>query len=398
MNRLASKRIELTRSACSSSAGRLAGHSDKNMKKMVILGAGATRGASTARKELPPPLLKNLPDIVSERFLSLNNSRDGPRFAIGFNELLDLTGTRTDVEQYLTILHIIGLVSQSINPKLVFMNDNEIGALLDSQRLESVFGDQELANKARLVLTYLRDNKAVALLNYPRNFQSLFQNSLREYMYHALSSCFCTYHAKLFQTLDSDDVVVTFNYDEIADVTLFSIDRLSEKSFAGLPFDGIQFPRDPSPGCKPLRYLKMHGSFNWWTKIADFSTVFYNLTSGSSTRSHIGDTFFPIVLPTRTKEIIYRQYSIYEAHMNQFLSDLRETDQVLLVGKSFLNSDQELNSLVSESRAHRPCTLTIMDPMTSDADFVAYHERLFNGPCMTRHSSLRSIAEDQGPA
>ncbi|NLH89603.1 MAG: hypothetical protein GX469_04670, partial [Treponema sp.] len=136
------------------------------MKKTIILGAGATYGSSTTRVDLPPPLLKDLPAIISDKFLSLNSSVDGPFFAKGFNQLLDLTNTRSDIEQYLTILHILGLISKSINQKLVFMTDDEIEALLSSQYIESVFKDDQLAGKARRILAFFHDNKNVALLNY----------------------------------------------------------------------------------------------------------------------------------------------------------------------------------------------------------------------------------------
>ena len=361
-----------------------------DMKKTIILGAGATYGSSTTRVDLPPPLLKDLPAIISDKFLSLNSSVDGPFFAKGFNQLLDLTNTRSDIEQYLTILHILGLISKSINQKLVFMTDDEIEALLSSQYIESVFKDDQLAGKARRILAFFHDNKNVALLNYPFNFQNLFQNSLREYMYHALTSCFCIYHNKLFNELETGDAVVNFNYDEIADYTLFSSNRLSKISFMGLPFASINLPREPSADCQPMRYLKVHGSFNWLSQVEDFSVVHYNLISEACNKNPVGNTFFPIILPTLTKEIIYKQYPIYKDHIEAFLSCISESDEIILVGKSFMNSDRELNELIQKERSSKKCMITIVDPMVSYQEFINHHEMLFNGKCYRLYESLHN--------
>ena len=359
------------------------------MKKTIILGAGATYGSSKVRANLPPPLLKDLPKIVSERFLSLSSSIDGPFFAKGFNQLLDLTNTRSDIEQYLTILHILGLISRSIDQKYVFMTDEEIEVILASQYIESVFKDDQLACKARLILIFLRDNKKTALLNYPLNFQNLFQDSLRQYMHFALTDCFCIYHERLFNELETEDVVANFNYDEIGDYSLFSSNRLSQKSFSGLPFASINLPREPSAECKPVKYLKVHGSFNWLSQIDDFSVVHYNLISEACKKAPVGNTFFPIILPTLTKKIIYKQYPIYKAHMEAFISHIGESDEVILVGKSFMNSDRELNTLIQKIRSTKKCNLTIIDPMVSNHEFVDHHEKLFNGKCYRQYESLR---------
>jgi len=367
------------------------------MKTTIILGAGATFGALPVNHDFPPPLLQNLPEIITEKFLSLNRSKDGPSFAEGFCRLLDLTDTRKDIEKYLTILHILGLISRRINKKYVFLSNAEIDNLINNQLLRDFFVEEALIRKATCILEFFRDNKRYSLLNYPANFQNLFQNSIREYFFHSLKNCFCDRHRMLFDELNRYDVVVNFNYDEVADFTLFSTNRLNRESFRNLPFADIVFPRPPKEDCEPICYLKVHGSFNWWTEIEDQSKVYYCLISeaSSSQISHLGNTFFPIVLPTLTKKIIYKQYPIYEAHIRGLVSHLQYSNKVVLVGKSFKNSDRELNELIYKACQSKSRDLTIIDPCISEVSFISHHESLFNGICKRKFKSFEEYGQHQ---
>jgi hypothetical protein len=364
------------------------------MKKTVILGAGATYGASIVNQYVKPPLLNDLPKIAESTLVSLNRSKDGPNFAKGFIELLKLTKLEKDIETYLTVLHIIGLISRQINQKFVFMQDNEIRDLLKSDVLQSVFMSSKLESIARIILEYFLNNKAIALMNYPLNFQTFFHNSLREYIYHSLTNCFCIYHEKLFNSLGGDDTVVNFNYDEIADFTLFSTHKLSHQSFNNLPFAKIEFPKEISPNCIPVKYLKVHGSFNWSMDL-EKPHVYYNLISEASDNKMIGNTFFPIILPTITKDIIYKQYPIYEKHIYEFSRSLEEPDVIYLVGKSFLNSDAELNNIIKHQREDKTCDLVIIDPCCDKSGFISFHKNLFNAACIRTFLTLEDYYNEQ---
>ena len=365
------------------------------MKTTIILGAGATRGASTVNPQVVPPLLGDLPGIVSSKLLSLNQSPDGPEFAKGFNDLLDLTETRNDVETYLTVLHILGLISREINPDLVFINDNEIKEVLEGSILQNRFDEIRLEKIARKILEYFLSNKKMVLVNCPFNFQSLFQSSLREYMHHSLTNCFCRYHEKLFARLKEDDYVVNFNYDEVGDFTLFAMNRLSRLSFDGLPFAKIEFPKNVSSDCISIKYLKVHGSFSWSTDINRPDIVCCNLISQASDKKMIGNTFFPIILPTLTKELIYMQYPIFASHIKEFSKSLEDPDIIYLVGKSFLNSDYMLNKMIGRQRSKTRCHLIIIDPNCTDSDFVDYHQNLFNGKCVEQFLKLEDYFHEK---
>ena len=365
------------------------------MMTTVILGAGATRGASRVSFSRLPPLLKDLPTVISNYLFALNRPADEPNAAKIFNDLIDLTQSRDNIEVYCTVLHLLGRMSAMINPRHVFLNDEEIKRVLEDGVIENYFRDGELAAKARTIILYFHGKGENSLLpNYPANFETFFHGSIRDYLYHALPSCFCNYHAKLFETLCENDCVVNFNYDEVGDFTLFSSNRLSEKSFEGLPFDSTQFPKDIASDCRPLRYLKVHGSLNWRTEISDYKKfVYYELISESCRKTPKGNTFYPVILPTLTKEIIYREHPIYSSHIAEFYSALNSSEKIVLAGKSFKNSDKVLNDSIKESRAHRRCSLTIIDPLIRDEEFIKFHEHLFNGTCDARYSTLREFSE-----
>ncbi len=359
------------------------------MNKTVILGAGATYGASIINNKLKPPLLKDLPDIISSKLISLNNSKDGPSLANGFNDLILLTKTKDNIEIYFTVLHILGILSRKINPKIVFISNEEIIELLNSNILQKTFMNTKFEKIARIILEYYLQKNVNAFLNYPFNFQNFFQNSLREYFYHSLTNCFCIYHEKLFADLTENDVVVNFNYDEIGDFTLFTMNKLSHKSFENLPFNDILFPKEISKNCIPVKYLKIHGSFNW-SKDIDKPLAYYNLISEACGKIPIGNTSFPIILPTISKNIIYNQYPIFASHIYEFSKSIEQPQLIYLVGKSFLNSDSELNNIIKQQRMDSKCKLVIIDPNCKDLKFIEYHEELFNGKCIEKYETLEN--------
>lgn len=355
--------------------------------KIVILGAGATFGSSVANKTNKPPLLKDLPNIISSSHITQNKNSFGQDFVKSFQKIVELTGTSDDFETYLTVLYILGMISIKINPKSLFMNEQEIDVILKNSMLENIFKNTQYENIARIILRFFVENREVAFYHYPRNFQTFFQNNLREYIYHSLDNCYCIYHEKLFSTLNQNDAVVNFNYDEIGDFTLFSMNKLSNESFRDLPFDKIEFSKEISLNCEPIKYLKPHGSFSWSMDI-DKPFVYYNLISEACGKQSIGSTSFPLIMPTIGKGLIYLQYPIYAKHIIEFSKILEKSDEILIVGKTFRNSDKELNRIITTQRKNVKCKLVIIDPSVNDNSFIDFHEKLFNGTCNQRYLSL----------
>lgn len=367
------------------------------MNKVIILGAGATFGAHPINSYLKPPLLKDLPNILHYDFLSLNRSKDGPLFNKGSNELVDLTNTRNDIEKFFTVLFLLEMLSADINPSYVFMHDDEIKDLLSNhQKLKKYFINDSEMEIAKIILKYYLSNKKEALMVCPRNLRTFFQSSLREYMFQSLTNCYCKYHSKAFGGLDDTDSVINFNYDEVADFTLFTLDKLGIGSFENLGFDGIVFPKKKQPVCC-VKYLKMHGSFNWWTNI-ESKEVFYNLISEASSEKHLGNTFFPIVLPFLSKKIFYQTYSILKKHLYQFENLLEESKEILLIGKTFMNSDEELSRIIKTHSISNKKKLIIINPKIASSEFIRFHEKLFNAEYIKGWKRLYDYFIDQNGA
>lgn len=358
------------------------------MDNLIILGAGATYGASTVKENLKPPLLKDLPEILEYPFLTLNQSSDGKDFSKRFNDLVRLTGTRDNIELFFTIIFRLEIFARKRNKRGVFIKgENEIKEILKSDEFKNAFRKKSDRKIAKEILKYYLKNKKNLLIE-PANLRNQFQYSLREYMRYSIDNYYCKYHAKLFSDLDESDSVVNFNYDELADFTLFDSGKLNFDSFRGLGFEKITLPEkiEESVG---VRYLKVHGSFNWWTDL-DSSSTYYNLISQSSDSEHKGETFFPIVLPLNLKEFFYNRYEVFKQHFSVFAKLLKRAKRVFLVGKTFNNSDREIYDIIKKNSAYKEKELILINPEVNNSEYINFHEELFNAKCI---KMFRTITE-----
>ena len=76
------------------------------MNRIIIIGAGATKGSYVAEEvhkpnsNIPlPPLVGDFSNVFNHDFISLNQTQDGSKVGKIFNELLDLTETKKQVEE-----------------------------------------------------------------------------------------------------------------------------------------------------------------------------------------------------------------------------------------------------------------------------------------------------------
>jgi hypothetical protein len=316
--------------------------------------------------------MKDLAGLLDYDFLSINKSREGFQVRDTFKDLLKLTSTENDVELFFTIyLQEFESIRRRINPNNIFLTKSQIDGLIGSKS-----GDisSQWINK---ILKYFFDNPQ-AQFCAPFNFYSFFQESLRECLLNSLSSFYCSYHEKLFKNLDSYDSVVTFNYDELCDFTLFGLNKLNAESFAGLGFADITFPREPE-NFEGTTFLKLHGSFNWWTDISNpFKDVYYNLESQNGSTKRKGNSPFRVILPYYFKENIYYSHEIYRSHIMQFKNKLIDAKEIVLVGKNFNNADSDLNQLIKKWTSSNKKTIDLIDPSLDQKKFVDFHCSLFN--------------------
>lgn len=351
------------------------------MPTVVILGAGASKACPNNHPDLPMPLLRELPEVLS---------RAQPQssfhwFGKNLNLLLELT--HRDIEVFLTLLYRLN--EFFFMPRLKNSLDADfINQILASSALPEIFAMPRDFRQAVAVLELLRKfavEDAVAVTSFsPVNFFTLFHGALLEYFQASFQRYPCPLHLRLFEGLDRFDCVVSFNYDQIADYTLHWAGKLTPLSFEGLGFEEISLPprEAATPGLpdipnKQLRnlihdrlycvkFLKVHGSFNWFSRIEEDklhddwtypvgppprlrqslkggAEVRYSLTGWPSVAN---STLAPVILPFLAKDFIYRANAMFARHMTAFQGELQEADNIYLVGKSFQNSDSELNGMI----------------------------------------------------
>ena len=274
-------------------------------KQLFIIGAGASNGAAFVHEKYKPPLTPDLPNIFNHNFISLNHSPDGQHIREWFADLLEITGTKNDIEEFFTIFSSLKVVSSKINPKFVFLSDEQIRDLLSKYSfLEQYFPKEEIEIIKKILDYFLRKPKASHLV-CPMNLETFFGAALREYLWISITNCNCKYHSLLFSNLTSDDAVVSFNYDSICDFTLCRLGKLTRSSFDGLGFSNVIIFNDKnSKG--GVKFLHIHGSFNWWSVLDDngYNGIYYNLVNENCKSNQIGNTPYPIILPFKQKQVL----------------------------------------------------------------------------------------------
>jgi hypothetical protein len=367
---------------------------------IVILGAGATLGASKIDPTWKPPLMQNLSCVLNPSLPVFSQGNDSPKILKSLKEILDTTDTWNDFELLFTLFQVFDIASKNLKKNNVIINENDLQVLLLNHISDNVhlkefnLNTHELECLNKLKCYYLKNG--IDVINAPINIMLFFRRAIYEYMYRAITSVRCIYHHKLFRDLKNEDTVVSFNYDEIADYCLADMGKLWKNSFKDLGFAEISLPENKNEqDC--VTFLKVHGSFNWTTKLNELGyfidEVYYEKpTSKYNGQAMIhGNTPYGVVLPYRHKGFIYSNIPIYKHHIDRFIDVLRLSDKVIIVGKSFLNTDKDLADLIRFACSVKVKTLDIIDPKSEELEWKNYHEVLFNAQCVNHWPSLEAF-------
>ena len=403
------------------------------MPRMVILGAGASQACPNNDPNLPMPLLRDLPAVVSHA----EPESDWHHFGKTLNGLLQATDG--DIEVLLTILYRFN-EAFFVPRKQYTLDPGFIDQILASSALPGFFPVPDEANQATSVLRRLRGSiaawPAAASSFSPQNFFTMFQGILRQYFQASFRRYPCPYHLRLFEQLRRFDTVVSFNYDLIADYTLFSAGKLASFSFEGLGFTEIALPERPIPqstntwdealsqvdrdrfNC--VTFLKVHGSFIWFTRRETVNVsedhwvypvgpppplrqssvggpeVLYCLGNPTERSSWRNWTMAPVIFPFLTKDYIYRSNAMFARHIIALQYELGLADEIYLVGKNFQNADREMNGIIRYATFNnRRRTIHIIDRNPS-ADFDTFHCALFNAELGQRYGSFEQYWSSHG--
>ena len=378
------------------------------------------------------PLLRDLPEIL--------NHFDPPSGFHLLGEYLNrlLAVTSGDIEELLTFMYRLN--ESFFMPRGQYLLDAKwIDQILASSALPEVFVDPRETPLAIAIVEILRsvaaeEPQSGARTFSPANFFTTFQGALREYFRASIRMHPCPLHMRLFQDLNRNDCVVSFNYDDIADHSLYAARKLTPFSFEGLGFEDVILPaRTVAPELlsipgwqqrqqvndtfNSVKFLKVHGSFTWWSCMKAPSheeeriipvgqmpflrqsskgglIVRYSLADPDDTTNWVGWTFSPIIFPFLTKGSIYRENAIFARHLTAFQNNLRWADEIFLVGKSFQNSDHELNGMIRwATYGDIKKVLHIVDP-SKDSAFESFHCSLFNARLGRRYASFDEYVND----
>jgi hypothetical protein len=380
------------------------------MPTVVILGAGATHGSSIARTDRPPPLLRDLgQNLFLPPFSEYHTSPGGNDIRSLVEDLLDRTGLRSDIEAFLSSLHICERIRQVIEPGSIWMSPTQIDGLLRGDQFDALLielgAHDQMPTLVKMLRCFAERNLPASIC--PRNLVfSLIPSAIRTLIDYCLASeyHFCERHASLFRMLTGGDAVVSYNYDDIADVTLWANGRLSQESFAHLGFTHISLPPIHCNRSRIIPLLKMHGSFNWLEEFPwlpprlNPQGMYYTLRVPGEEGAGPSGALVPVVLPFYQKELEYLRHHIYLRHLARMGEFLMNSDKVVLVGKTFMNSDESLNEFISQAAKKGTRSLWIIDPATVDGRFISFHEELFNGKCTNTWKTLEEFHANMSAA
>jgi hypothetical protein len=364
-------------------------------KKLVILGAGATRGAATINPDFPPPLLNDLADLFNNRYIGTNSSPDGYKIRETYNALINRTNLKNDLEEFYTVLWIVEQINALLIPGRLMMTVNDVLLLLDSVKNNKEGLGADYFHLVINILEYYLGKPDVILPACPRNLKTFIERAIYDYLYFSIKDCFCPYHIKLLSLLGNTDVVVSFNYDQLADIVLLKLGKLSEQSFNDLGFTKITLPNQSVLDNGGTKFIKVHGSTNWMTDHEPWcKNVYYNLLlQGGQLPPSVGNTSHPMILPVHHKKYFYTNYPIYAAHIDAFKRAIMGADEIYLIGKNFNNADRELNDLISEAAIAKKKLLHIIDLKAMDGEFADFHSKLFNATLGQSWKTLKDFYE-----
>ena len=369
-------------------------------RSVYILGAGATYGASTINPSFKPPLLTD--------FKNLFNYGNMDEVRIAYTDLISCTGTGDDIERFFTILFAVEHIARRVEPNIVFPSlenrakviNNLEGLLAVDFKLREYLASSEDVSNVKNIFQYFIDNPKAVPLGNPKNLMTFIERAIYEWCRQSIKSGYCLYHASLFKSLKPKDSVVTFNYDEICDITLYRLCCLNADSFSDLGLTNILLP-DDAKSAVGVNFLKMHGAFNWFIHpnyYAGGGKIVYILAPGKSSEylqqklvEEDVHTAFPLILPYYLKEYTYNAHDIFRKHIEKLKSLLLDAEEVWLVGKSFRNSDSELNYLIQTSCEKHKKLLHVINPDINNSDFMEYHAKLFNAKISSEYATMRDF-------
>lgn len=309
-----------------------------NVNRLFILGAGASRRASTDAHKAPldKEFCQEITDLHTSRPSWVSASRD-------------IICTKWSYPTYFEQMGLEEAVLRQIS-HFEFLN-----AIHPRRRPTSINGPEYLNHIAHLIMFILCRAK--------ENSEKLYQ----------------TFAEKVFPAADAssiNDRIITFNYDDLLDKYLIDkytlqevyFDRMKEHQLVPLLFRRHQI-FDP-----PL-LIKLHGSVNWRCNTDDFHKIIdkdYRLTSSDQfidiwysqgAQPSPSDSISPFIVPPLPSKPI-TEFGILRYLWTKAYEYLYEAKELVICGYSLPNTDQLAYSMFSnfKNKSIKKVTIVDIDP------------------------------------
>ncbi len=309
---------------------------------VVILGAGATRGAEFASGSDQPLCLPPLNADFFTQLQRITASRHQSAIDGVLKDLLDVYGPdfSLSLEQYFTQLEaMLATTAGGTSPT-------------------GKFGPARLGSMRQRLLVALS-----AVLEESADVAKANSRARRHP---------CSYHAALVSSLSPKDTVISFNYDCVVDHALRTSGggKWSARYGYGFPsparVEGTS-PWDadeaPTQQNKSINLLKLHGSLNWFPFPEDDGGI---IKLRERPYKQKGDKLYEIVPPEYVKSVGSR--AIYPDLWSRARLALRRAKRLVFIGFSFTPTDLHVEALFRLALADQPSATEVIILVNPSAD------------------------------
>lgn len=310
----------------------------RNGKALIILGAGATRGAlsGTFSPRVSPPLNGDY-FVVLSKFI---RTAEGAKHRKAFERL------RKFIEDEVGIKGISSPKEGKKGKHLPTMEE-VFNVLFISKDLPEIFHKGRGRKRTKGFRPEVRD------------FLTLLIKVFRYVQLHSNNRDNIRHYDLLVKAVCPNDVVMTLNYDTLIDNALVAA-GWNPKTGYGFPakvsFEPNTKPKDKDQSTRNILLLKPHGSFNWFAKGS-----FENLEKALESRpvSEVQIAKLPRAYESRYKRLVrFFIPPLYSKFFrNKFWSKLwvktyqaaRDADYFVIVGCSLIATDYHLRAILSKA-------------------------------------------------
>ncbi|HEY4761246.1 MAG TPA: hypothetical protein VIH42_11755 [Thermoguttaceae bacterium] len=375
----------------------------------IILGAGATAFCDIANPDRRPPLVRqeDLLRIVNEPAPdSVINSPHGDMYLKPlFLWMFEYFGN--EIELLFTILYLIHKLSSYENAKDGFnIASQKFHEVLDTRYTREVWLPKahEVLNKIQAFIPEFEKRNIIKDIpfNILTYIKGLFCSEIQicigtrgKTPNPPKQGMLSDQHRLLVKMLKPGDAVISFNYDTIIDYALLNENCLNRQSF-NPSFVFVELPTNHiCPIGKQIKLLKPHGSFNWFSSLCNLNKIGINFNNNiPPDYPDYGVTWQNIILPYYYKEEIIKDYPIFNSEMSDTLRLIGNSDELILIGKQFTESDKDLCNVITEACRAKTRSLIYVDPQVKTKCWIDDHDKLFNANNSEQLSRLFEDLED----